>query len=1117
MFSLLRELGLPKSPRRLAWKTTLVVRVSLCLALLLSAGCFSDFVTSVHAEWKVRPKRWKLIARRLETSFLQRPQQGYTLKRLLLHYKRRGGYKAILQRLSNPKTTPARTTPHKRKLALALIALEARDTKRAFSWLKATQPLRLRSLLSPDATGSLSTNQRATLAWLRYWAKANFVAQRWRYARRAYQLLLTPKLPRQRQIHLRQKLLILDEKEGRWNQVQLHYKALSKLQPKEPSHRRSRARVLLRLGKASAALQELQQALPQVTRSQRPPVLLQMARVQLSLQRYNDGIATLQTLRKRLTPTHWMHRSSAALEIQIHRKRKSLPALLQDFQKRSKKQPALYLPLIPPLQQELGQDKKAIQSYLVLLKRDPKHPLLRNLIPLLHERQKYTLAQTLLQERLKQEPDDSRWALALIQTYHLAQKLKQRDSAIQTYRKQYMQQRVFLYKLLEKMEAWKLPRAAQLETFQALCSLPPQSVNCYERWGELLWKDGQKDKAFVTWEQIKKVRPYHPSHSYTLAKVFQKHGYTFQSQRLLETLYRKNPSYLPAQWMLADLYIRRRKPSKAIPMLQHVLNHTKGVQKRRQVRDDLLRAMLQLHDSKVLRTVLRRDYLLAPMKREPRKLLLRYHLRHAHRYRSYKKSKRKLQYYRWFSNSRPHYAVSYTSAFAKSSVPKFARNALQEGLRIYKNDPELHRIASKVYKDKPQALHHLRQLMLLDVSQITRNISVYRQQAHKLGQSRAMLPLLQRLSRRYPNRAHIWGELGQESLRHNKVQQAQQAYSRALRLDHKSFAYTCGLAQTFAEKKKWSKAFQKLSESHRTMSFLQKSLQLRRLVHYGLQQGMTSARLFRKLRKKVQRPTQAEADLQLAFALHRHTLPTDPSSEQAFLRFVLTQTYPSWRSKLKAEAPEKQRFQALLLLYAHKTQQFLDRVPQLLQDKHPPIRRMAALAIARHNQRERFSLLDRLERTDADETVRQIARFTSAALLGQFRSNELNSVIDNDLWQTFLLPYLQSSSFPQEEILMHMSRRYQMAPMFLRRHIFATIGQMSTAVLEGLNTLLTQTQQRCFAFTAFNHLRSKQARAELRDAANNVVLPRQFFYTHCSVQNLRAPSSILHVDACSQQ
>lgn len=1073
-------------------------------------------IRSAHADWKVRPKRWKIIARRLERTILQNPRQGYTVKRLVRHYYKRGGPKAIFQRLSNPKVTPARTTTQKRKLALALVALEVRDHQRALSWLKETQPASLKDLVDPESTGTIKKLKGSTRAWLRYWAQTNFQAQRWRFARRAYELLLSPKLRRKRRIDLRQKLLLLDEKEGRWNDVQLHYKALIRLQPREPSHRRARARVLLRLGKSKEALSELKEAIKQVTRSQRPPVLLQTARVQLSLQLFNDALSSLNTLRKRITPNHWMHRSSAALETQIHRKQKTLPALLKKFQTRSTKQPDLYLPLIPTIQHELGQEKQAIQSYLVLLQRDPKSPRLREFVPLLHKHKKYQQASTLLQARLKIDPEDSRWALALLETYHLARKTKERNAAIQTFRKRYVQQRVFLYKLLEKMEAWKLPRSEQLQTYNILCALPPQSVTCYKRWGELLWKDGQKDKAFLTWEAIKKVKPYHPSHTYTLAKVLQKHGYTFQSQRLLETLYKKRPSYLPSQWLLADLYIRRRKPGKAIPMLRHVLKHTKSLHKRREVRDDLLRAMLQLHHNTVLGTVLKRNYLLHPMQQEPRKLLLRYHIRHAHRYRSYNKNKRKLQYYRWFSNSRPYYAVSYTSAFAKTTVPPFARQALQEGLRIYNTDPELHHIASKVYLNKPQALYHLRQLMLLDVTQIVKNIRTFRLQAQKLGRTQEILPLLQRLSRKYPNRAHIWGELGQESLRRNKLAQADKAYRRALRLDHKTFAYTCGLSQTYAQKKQWLKAYRKLSQGLRLKRPLQRSLQLRRMVHYGLQQGIRSSDLLKHLREKLQPQPLAEADLQLAFSLHRLTLPTDPASERTFLRFVLQKTFPSWRSKLQASAPEQQRFQALLLLYSLDSKSFLARVPKLLQDKHPPIRRMAALAIARHNQRERFSLLDRLERTDTEQTVKQTARFTSAALLGQFRSAELGSVIDHDLWQTLLLPYLKKSSFPQEAVLSHLSRQYQTAPMYLRRHIFATISQMPNSVLEGLNTLLTQTQQRCFAYTALNHLRGKQTRQELRDAANAVVLPKQFFYAHCNVKNLTPPTSILHINACIQ-
>ena len=239
---------------------------------------FAD-VQAKQDDWGVtRTNRWAKVARGWERIFLKRPRQGKALRELLVHYRKRykrGGYKALLQQLSRIKKISAK----QRRLAQALVALQARDTQRAIPWLSSLLSQEIRQRLQEETSPLVSRQSvqttkvptskvlkplqlsRAQRRILEYWAQAHFLSQQWLQARQAYLMLLHKKMKRRRKIALYRKLLLLDEKEGRWGQVQEHYKALIQLRPRDASLRQARARVLLRLGQKRRALRSLQSSI----------------------------------------------------------------------------------------------------------------------------------------------------------------------------------------------------------------------------------------------------------------------------------------------------------------------------------------------------------------------------------------------------------------------------------------------------------------------------------------------------------------------------------------------------------------------------------------------------------------------------------------------------------------------------------------------------------------------------------------------------------------------------------------------------------------------------------------------------------------------------------------
>ena len=74
-----------------------MVYTALRYRTLALVGGLLLLVSQVQADWKIRRSdRWEKIANRLLLMFTRRPQEGYALRRLLAHYKRRGGTGALL-------------------------------------------------------------------------------------------------------------------------------------------------------------------------------------------------------------------------------------------------------------------------------------------------------------------------------------------------------------------------------------------------------------------------------------------------------------------------------------------------------------------------------------------------------------------------------------------------------------------------------------------------------------------------------------------------------------------------------------------------------------------------------------------------------------------------------------------------------------------------------------------------------------------------------------------------------------------------------------------------------------------------------------------------------------
>lgn len=1097
--------------------------------------------SEAREEWQVRSQnRWTYIAQRLQRDYLASPRPGYTLQRLLRHYQKKGGYQTLL--LVLPQTAlqqkPKPVPKDRLSLALGLLAIQANDTPRAIVLLQGLLSPPLRKFLTVRESGPVSSQihpdtavfpgktPSAVFSWVRslpilqrqlllYWAQLHFQAQNWQQARRAYQLLLAAADTPKQQYTWIQKLLWMDEKDARWESVRQHYQFLSAYRPKHPEYRERLAQVFLRLERPLDALQQLEVAEKLVSSSKRPTLWLQRVQILQRLQRYSQTLELLQRIRRSLVPHHWMQRTCIDLEIQLYRQQKKLPALLEIYQQRARSQPRLYLPFLPILFTELGQHRQAMQSYRMLLKKYPSSSILQDFVLFLHQRQHYEEANRLLRTQLVKAPKDSRWALLLLQTYHLAKQYEVRDLGIQQFLQTYERDSFFLHALHRHAERWALAAPLQQLIYQKLCPLPPQSAHCYERWGALLWQQQQRQMAFEVWGKIAQIQPVVAQNQWVLAQIYYKHGQLWQSQALLEKLVRMQSPLRRAQTLLSEIYLRQRQPEQAMKWLQSALNQTSQMTERQKIREDMLRALSQQYHYSLVWDILRRNYWLQPFSVESHKQILLYFVRYPHhfrvpRYGRYYTRRYPRVHSRWGAYYRRR-RLLYNATSYQTPIPSEIHRIVSDGLLIAPKDPELYHLAVQVYRHDPKSLRYLRRLLELDSTQLEQNLRLYQQQAHRWNQSKQILPLFQALSQKYPYHAVVWGQLAQQALQQKNWVLAQEAYQKAQQLDKKPFAYACGLAQTYAHQQQWRKAWQSLRKHQSTMSPAQQELGLLLQIRYGLMLGYTPPVLLARLQQQL---PPGEGQTWLAFTLWKHHAASLSLQERNFFAYAMQQTRQDWSRDLEQFTSADRRYRAYLLLHHLDKDGFLAKMPSLFQDPHPPIRMMGAFAIALYQQQTRFAVLDQLERADTHAGVRHAARFAISVLLQQWRFSSLDHTLPAELWHGLILPGVPISKYPEYQMLQHISRQYRWSPPYLRRHIFSRLYQIPVAGVNILNRMLELSQHRCFAFAALHALRSPQSPQILRQSALELSIPKAFFYAHCRQQNLSPPPDLFVPEQC---
>lgn len=1056
-----------------------------------------------HAEWNVRrTDRWRKIADRLFSLYTAQPKEGYALRRLLVHYRRKGGPNAILKRIYQRQQTQPKNW--RLQLATALVHLYIGKYKQALASLHDLQ-----RKLPPKTTKTIDFD------W--YLARAHFREQNWKQARFHYNKLRKRAKTKARRRKIYLALIQLDTKRGKWNTAIKWYQGYLKLQPRDVSMWLGLARTHARREQWKPAIAALKKALRYATQRRKPQLWSRLIRYYLTTKQYDKALDAIAKTRRLLVSTHWMQSTLLALEQETHRNRGTLPQLIKEYAKRAKKRPKQYLPLQAQLLAEQKQTTQAIAIYRTLFKRYPTHPAFPTAIRILREQRKYPLAIQWLRRRLTHLKDDETSAILLVTILHQTRDIKARNNTVKTLVKQFAKDDIFLGKLARTMEPWKQALSLRNMIYATLCQRQPQRASCFRKWGELLWAHRNKHRAWTVWNRIKRIKPPQADNWFTLAQIYTQHGKPRQSIPLLKQVLHTAPKHVKGHLLLARMYTRINQPRQAFSTYRKLILLTRSLTIRSQARNEMLFAMHKLYHPQTIALRLKRNALLHPFEAEPQKQLLTFHFRRKtrvllpnrtngnwrfrHRRRRYRRGRwrrrhRRGRYYRYFRRGRAYFRRRNQRYVYRVSPPTWIRQLLQRSLKQFAGDPEFHLLALTLHQDQMKAWPHLTYLLRNEPTRTTQYLKQLQQLANRHDKANDLLNVIKTLCERRPGQAIYWGTLGKLALRHNQPQLGCKAYQRATSIAPKDLRFRLGTANCLGAQKQWRKAYQTLLTLPHPHKTPLRQQWLKRLTIYGLRTGTPLSQLLLTFRRTLSQPQRSI--MHVLYELLQQPEAMHAPKTYKELQKLVREGWPFWKFVLQYERSVKDKARALYFLHFAPKAVLFPLLEQATKSPHPPVRAGALLSIALHNHKQLFYLIEKYEQTSRHYTVKRAAKLAAHIMTQPFSMRAHYYAFSSPSIRPWSILALQSQgqhiTYGQ---MKELARLYGYADRAQRYQIMRIVDQLTVNAIVWLGKARTHTQHRCFAFDAIKHLKRKQAPSHLRPTAEVYRVYPAIYKQHC--------------------
>jgi predicted Zn-dependent protease len=996
-------------------------------------------------------ERWRAI-------FLQDPRQEAVARKLWQHIQRRRGGKALLQELQKERASAKGMRWYRLTLALAQLHRLSGEKGQAFK--------ELRGVLGQEGAPVLDSKEKASFArwfprdrlylWLGRWSlEAGEGAAAVEYWEKGLVVATTEKRKASLWRALGQQAMHRQDYRRALESAQ----ALIALEPKKHEHPLMAARILRQLKRPSEAVAMLRSALQRSSARERPILWKEIAKDALQARDLKTALEAVNSARRLLSSSHWLHRELDTLELQAHRQGRTLGALRKVYEERAKKQPRRVLPMLAALALEMKDRALAIASYERLLKLDSRSPHATALMKLLIEAKRYQEAEAWLLKLRKRQPRDVDLALLLLQLYRESTPLQHDAKLIEMIQEPVGQETRFLEALLAQAPKLQLGFTLQNTIFAKYCGIQPYRAMCFSRWGKLLWKHKREKEAFQIWRRIISIQPSDPSDLYSLASLLHEHKRSEDALPLLKRVLDAQPQHHQARLLLAQITEQDEKAptQEALASYQQILEKSEDARLRHQARQGLVKLIIRHRGRYGAWLYFASRYALEPLQSRSRQLLIAFAL--------------------------------------ETRQPSVARLKLKEALALEPDEPELHHLALNIYGQGKQALYHLRRLVELEPQRFMRYLPELMELTQRFQRYEEALSLLQRLTKQWPQEIRLWRWLGQCAMHNKQGSLAQSAFQEVLQRQADDLEARFGLASLHFQQKQWKEAHTILRDAPFPSN--EDTTWQTMLLHASRQLKQPFDETLRQLQQSLQHhPT---PDLAMMRLLHPLAEQLHDTTERQSIRMLREKRLSTWHQYAeKTTLSLSQRWEALLLLLRLQDKRSLPTFQKLLHDQHARLRAASLVGLILIEGASAFHRIQEKE-ADRDAFVRMTARMTSAWLTQAFSHYLLYHACRQRTqpWLQRLLWFLLAQKPIPAHINLHFCLYQHAQENELRKETIQLLARLKPADISSIERMLHQRYAYCFIYNAIRFLREHQAvPPALRQAAlqSKIQLDRLLHY-----------------------
>ncbi len=527
-------------------------------ALILAACLGVSAPSVVHADdWGVSSDRQQEIVRRYKELLERSATEGLALSKLLDYVGKGKGLDALIGEYA----ARLEKKPDDYKLRLIVGHLYKAKAEYEPALLNYEEAVRLEPSLP--------------LVWLSRGA-VHLLLQHEKEALADFEKALDLEKDGSRKQEILRKLADLAFNQRDWEAAQKYYDQLVALDPRNESLRLEYAQVLVRYKRYDKAVEQYDALIKLAGRDAKAKantlrdlgdLYEQMGKEEEALQIYLQAI-------KLIGSKNWLEKELRQRIVAVYRRTDRLGELVAEYEKKWRNPNYDQAMELGDLQDELGQEEKALKYYRLASKKssrnvDPRMKIIR----ILERGGKEREVIAAYKEVIRIAPQQHRYQFDLVRMYFRLGNRKEAESMLRKIESRFSRDVDVWVSLADTYMSFEM-RPDALRAYQKLVRMEPKNDAYILGLGEFYFQTGELDKATETWVKLLESN-LEPAEAYAkLGQVLAEHGLVERGLKHYETAVEIAPEDLNVRRGLALAYENARQWQKAIDTWTYVLDNS---------------------------------------------------------------------------------------------------------------------------------------------------------------------------------------------------------------------------------------------------------------------------------------------------------------------------------------------------------------------------------------------------------------------------------------------------------------------------------------------------------------------------------------------------------------